>query len=144
MQDTNNKEIRLRRQDVILAYTLLRIALGINFFVHGLVRIGDIPGFAQSQVSLYADIPSPDLLIRIFAYLIPPVELIVGLLVTIGLLTRQALIVGFALMVPLIFGTCLLQNWTTAGLQLVYCLVYFILLAGCSLNTISVDRLRQR
>ena len=40
----NNIEtpIFLKRKDVTLAYTLLRIVFGINFFVHGLVRIGNM------------------------------------------------------------------------------------------------------
>ena len=134
------KEIQLKHQDVILAYALLRIALGVNIMVHGLVRIADIPGFAESHVAMYEGLPVPGLLIRIFAFLIPPVELISGFLMTIGLLTRKAIIAGFALMITLIFGTCLLQKWDVAGSQLIYCLVFFVLLAGCSLNAISVDQ----
>ncbi|MGB3402825.1 MAG: hypothetical protein WBA77_09045 [Microcoleaceae cyanobacterium] len=52
-------EIKLRSEDIILAYTFLRIVFGINMFVHGLVRIGNIPGFVQSQVGLYEGLPVP-------------------------------------------------------------------------------------
>ncbi|NES68539.1 MAG: DoxX family protein, partial [Okeania sp. SIO2D1] len=62
-------------------------------------------------------------------------------LIIIGLQTRNAIIAGFLLMMPLMFGICLLQQWDTASSQLIYCLVFFILLAGCSLNTISIDQL---
>lgn len=138
------KEIWLRRTDAIAAYTLLRIVFGVNFFNHGLVRIGNIPAFAESQVKQYADTFVPAVLVRGPAYLIPPVELIVGLLLILGLATRGALIAGFCLMIVLMSGVTLLQQWDTATSQLIYCLVFFVLLAANSLNTISLDRLRKR
>jgi thiosulfate dehydrogenase (quinone) large subunit len=140
----NGKEIRLRRTDAILAYTFLRLVFGVNFFNHGLTRIGNIPGFVESQVKLYTDTFIPDLLVRIPAYLIPPVELIVGLLLILGLATRGALIAGFSLMIVLMSGVTLLQQWDTATSQLIYCLIFFILLAANTLNTISIDHLRNR
>lgn len=136
-------ELRLRGRDIALAYGILRLVFGVNFFVHGLVRIGNIPGFVRSQVGLYEGLPVPSFFIAIFAFFIPIVELVVGILLILGLATRPALIVGFLLMVPLMFGVCLLQNWDAAASQLIYCLVYFILLAGYSYNTISIDRLRR-
>ncbi len=129
----------LRKSDIVLAYTFLRLVFGINMFVHGLVRIGNIPGFVESQVGLYKDIAIPAFLIAIPAYLIPIVEFAVGLLLILGLQTRNALIANFLLMMTLMFGVCLLQKWDTAGSQLIYNLVLFILLAGCNFNLISVD-----
>lgn len=32
----------LRRRDIILAYTFLRIVLGVNFFNHGFTRMGKL------------------------------------------------------------------------------------------------------
>ncbi len=138
----NNIEtpIFLKRQDVTLAYTLLRIVFGINFFVHGLVRIGNMGGFIQSMVERFQEL-APSFLIVPFAAVTTPIELISGFLMIIGLQTRNAIIAGFVLMMPLMFGVCLLQEWDTASSQLIYCLVFFILLAGCSLNTISIDKI---
>ena len=45
--------IWLRRRDIILAYTFLRIVLGVNFFNHGFTRMDNIPGFAQSMVDMF-------------------------------------------------------------------------------------------
>ncbi len=140
----NGKEIWLRRTDAITAYTLLRLVFGVNFFNHGLVRIGNIPAFAESQVKLYVDTFVPAVLVRGPAYLIPIVELIVGLLLILGLATRGALIAGFCLMIVLMSGVTLLQQWDTASSQLIYCLVFFVLLAANSLNTVSLDRLRAK
>ena len=135
----NETPILLRRQDIILAYTLLRLVFGINFMVHGLVRIGNIPGFVASQVALYEGLPVPEFMIAIPAFFIPIVELIYGFLMIIGLQTRNAIIAGFTLMLPLMFGVCLLQKWDTASSQLIYCIVFFILLSGYSFNYLSVD-----
>lgn len=137
----NGREIWLRRTDAIIAYTFLRVVFGVNFFNHGLTRLGNIPGFAESMVQMYKDTFVPAVLVRVPAYLIPPVELIVGLLLILGLATRGALIAGFSLMIVLMSGVTLLQNWDTATSQLIYCLVFFVLLAGNSLNTISVEQL---
>ncbi|MEO1378064.1 MAG: DoxX family membrane protein, partial [Cyanobacteria bacterium J06635_10] len=87
-----NSKIQLRNSDIVLAYAFLRIIFGINMFVHGLVRIGNIQGFVNSQVGLYKDIAIPPLLIAGPAYLIPIVEFAVGLLLILGLQTRKALI----------------------------------------------------
>lgn len=140
----NQEELRLRRTDVIIAYTFLRVVFGVNFFNHGLTRIADIPGFAESMVQLYQDMFIPAVLVRIPAYLIPPVELVVGGLLIVGLATRKALMGGFTLMVVLMAGVTLLQNWDAAASQLIYCLVYFLLLAGSGLDAISLDRFFQK
>ncbi len=140
----NGKEIKLRRSDVVIAYTFLRLVFGVNFFNHGFTRIGNIPGFAESMVGLFKETFVPAILIRIPAYLIPPVELAIGLLLILGLATRGALIAGFSLMIVLMAGVTLLQDWDTATSQLIYCLVFFILLAANSFNTVSLDYLRNR
>ena len=83
----------------------------------------------------------PSFVILIFAAVITPVELISGFIMIVGLQTRNAIIAMFLLMIPLMFGVGLLQQWDTAASQLIYCLVLFILLGGCSLNTISIAQL---
>ncbi|MDG2991685.1 DoxX family protein [Candidatus Synechococcus calcipolaris G9] len=137
---------RLRPRDIVLAYTLLRIVLGLNFFNHGFVRLGNIPGFADSMVELFREADSflPDALVWGPALFVPIIELISGFCITLGLATRPALIAGFSLMAMLMYGITLLQNWTTATSQLVYCLVFFILLAGHGFNRISIDRMIQQ
>ncbi len=140
----NERATWLRRRDVVTAYVILRIVFGVNFFNHGLTRITDIPGFAESIVQMYTETFVPAAVVRLPAYLIPPLELIIGLLLILGLGTRAALIMGFLLMVLLMSGVTLLQEWDTASSQLIYCLVYFVLLAGNNLNAFSVDQLRDR
>jgi hypothetical protein len=42
-------------------------------------------------------------------------------------------------MLVLVFGTNLAQDWNVAGLQLIYCFLYYYLLAHREWNTLSVD-----
>ncbi len=63
-----------------------------------------------------------------------------GLLMILGLWTSVALIAGSLLMLALQIGTCLAQNWDVAGAQLIYVLLYFILLTYSERNRWSVDR----
>lgn len=135
----NQTDLSLKTRDIVAAYTLLRIVVGINYFNHGATRIFNIPGFMDSMVSTMQGSWIPEFLVRINAALVPPVELIVGALITIGLFTRSALIACFILMAVLMYGITIIQNWDGAGSQLIYNIVLFILLAGLSFNRISVD-----
>lgn len=69
----------------------------------------------------------------------PIIELVVGMLITLGLATRLALVVTFALMVMLMMGVTSVQNWQAANSQLIYGIVLFILLATCQYNLFSLD-----
>ncbi|MEM6611748.1 MAG: DoxX family protein [Cyanobacteria bacterium P01_C01_bin.72] len=135
----NNTQINLKTRDVVAAYTFLRIVVGINYFNHGATRIFSLPGFINSMVTTMQDAWIPDFLVRINAALVPPVELIVGVLIAIGLSTRSALIACFVLMAILMYGVTIIQNWDVAGSQLIYNIVLFVLLAGVSFNRISLD-----
>lgn len=131
--------LRLNQKDVAIAYFLLRLLIGVNFLNHGLTRIGDIPGFVESMVAAMEASYFPEPLVRVNAFLVPIVELIMGVLMIVGWRTRAALTVTSALMVILMLGVTSVQNWDAAGSQLVYGLILFILLACSSFNTVSVD-----
>lgn len=129
----NNKEF---------AYALLRLAMGVNMFVHGLVRFPKLDEFSNWMVGYFQDTFLPEILVTILAYSIPFVEFIVGLLLILGLFTRQALLVGALLMVVLIFGSCLKENWEWAAFQMIYAIFFFMLSYFIELNKISLDKLR--
>jgi thiosulfate dehydrogenase (quinone) large subunit len=61
-------------------------------------------------------------------------------LMILGLWTSGALIAGSLLILTLQIGICLAQNWDVAGAQLIYVLLYFILLTYCERNRWSLDR----
>jgi thiosulfate dehydrogenase (quinone) large subunit len=129
------------RVDQRLAYAFLRIVLGVNIFLHGATRLlGQPDAFLTyvQQKMVHAPL-APTALLPLFAAVLPWVEAAVGLLLIIGLLTRIALVAGALLMILLMAGICLAQDWNIAGLQLIYCLIYFILLTYRERNFYSLD-----
>ena len=64
---------------------------------------------------------------------------VLGVLLTIGLFLRPALIAGLLVMFQLMFGMTLLQQWAVSGLQLFYVAFYAALLATAGWDYYSVD-----
>jgi thiosulfate dehydrogenase [quinone] large subunit len=113
------------------AYVLFRLLTGLDFFGHGFARIftgSHLPGFAQGMVKNMASTPLPASLTLATGYVVPCVELVIGVLLLLGLFTRLALTLAFLLMFVLLFGIALKQDWNVATQQLMYGLVLFILL----------------
>ena len=92
-----------------------------------------------AQVKMH-NAPLPGFLVHFVGVVLPWCEGTVGLLMILGLWTSVALIAGSLLMLTLQIGTCLAQNWDVAGAQLIYVLLYFILLTYSGWNRWSVDR----
>ena len=112
-----------------LAVLLLRIVTGINFFMHGAVRVlGDYSGFATAMVDDFSDTFLLPFSVKLLAYLIPIIELIVGIILITGIKLRLGLVLGFLLIGVLIFGMSLLQEWGVVGSQMIYVLSLFFIL----------------
>ncbi|PSB52939.1 DoxX family protein [Chamaesiphon polymorphus] len=143
MYDTRT-DVSLKPRDLAVAHLLLRLLIGVNFFNHGFTRIGNIPGFVEQTVKTLQGSYFPEPLVRLNAYLVPIIELVVGVLIILGLSTRIALIVTSALMVMLMMGVTSVQKWEIATSQLIYGIVLFALLATCRFNWFSFDNWLQR
>jgi thiosulfate dehydrogenase [quinone] large subunit len=130
--------------DQALAYALLRVFLGVNIAVHGISRLLDPEKFHATIMNQFAHAPIPHSALYAFALVLPWMEAIIGLLILVGLWTRIALIGGAVVMIALTFGSCLIQDFQAAGIQLTYELVYFVLLFLVSYNRWSVDQLLRR
>jgi thiosulfate dehydrogenase [quinone] large subunit len=131
--------LSIRRRDAAIAYTFLRVIFGINFFNHGFTRLDNLVGFAQSMADMFQETFAPSWLVWAIGFCVPIVELIVGALLIVGWKTLPTLMTGFGLMGILMYGVTLLQNWDTATSQLIYCLVFFILILFNRYNFISLD-----
>ena len=128
-----------------LAYLLLRLTLGINILMHGLARIlAGLSPFAAGMVKQLASTPLPPTLVHAFAVALPWSELFIGIAILLGIWTRFALVLGALEIVVLTFGISLTQNWSVARLQMIYAIVYAILLAFAEYNRWSVDGWRER
>lgn len=131
----------MKFKDKALAYALLRVALGVNFAGHGFIRIyNGVGAFASTTADHMAKSPLPHGLTVGFGYAIPWIEALLGIALVLGLLTRAALIAGAAFMMALTVGVTANQQWDIAGQQLVYSVVFFLLLALVEYNELSVDR----
>ena len=107
-----------------LAYGILRLTLGVNMLMHGVVRVPNLTGFAEAIVSSFAGTPLPPLSVRLFALSLPFVEAGIGFLLVLGLFTRWALVAGGLMMTALVFGTALRSDWETVGIQMIYAAIY--------------------
>jgi len=104
------------------SYLLARLAVGTSLFGHGLVRLPKLERFSQGMATQFQHSIIPGSMVVAFAYVLPFVEFGTGLLLLLGLFTRQALIAGVLLMICLIFGTTTIEQWDIISLQLFHIL----------------------
>jgi len=134
------EDLEQRNGDITRAYVLLRVTLGLNICLHGVVRWSKgLHSFAESLVPLFAKTPLPPWSVFDFGYVLPILEALVGAAVLFGLQTRRALQAGSILMMVLMFGSSLREDWSTVGIQLTYSVVYCILIAGVSFDAFGID-----
>jgi thiosulfate dehydrogenase [quinone] large subunit len=130
----------MRIDDKQLAYALLRIAFGVNFAGHGLVRIHNgVGAFAATTAEHLAKAPLPHSVVIGFATAIPWIEAVLGIALILGLLTRVTLVGGAIFMMALTIGVTANQQWDVAGQQLLYSVVFFLLLYLHAHNAYAVD-----
>lgn len=140
-----NVQARVRTSDAVIAYTILRVSFGANIMLHGVSRIYMGHAAFLAYLTHYFEKVSyfPVGMLSLFATVQPWVELILGLLLTIGLLTRFSLIAGGLVILSLVIGTNLAQDWLVSGLQLIYAFLYYYLLVHVDQNRFSIDGLRK-
>jgi len=130
----------MKTNDKSLAYALLRIAFGVNFTGHGLTRIYNGVGtFATTTAEHLTKSPLPHNFVLGFSYAIPFVEAILGLTLILGVFTRIVLVCGAVFMMILTIGVTLSQQWELASQQLLYSVVFFLLLFLIEHNTLALD-----
>jgi thiosulfate dehydrogenase [quinone] large subunit len=128
-----------------LAYALLRVAFGVNFAGHGLIRIYNGVGtFATTTAEHMAKSPLPHGLNLSFSYAIPFLEAVLGLTLVLGVFTRISLVCGAVFMMTLTIGITANQQWDVAGQQLLYSVVFFLLLFLIEHNALAVDNYLRR
>jgi thiosulfate dehydrogenase (quinone) large subunit len=124
-----------------LAYAILRLTLGLNIYIHGTSRIfrGVQQNFVVKYESQFATTILPVPVAHVALTVIPYIEAVIGGLLFIGLWTRWALAAGGLLMLVLVFGTGIRQDWNALFIQMLYALIYFVLLSVRQYNCFSID-----
>lgn len=123
-----------------IAYTIVRTAMGLNIFMHGFVRIKTgVSLFKNALVKEYEDSMIPPVLVKGFAVTLPAAEAIVGALLFIGLFTETAIIAGSLLMLLLLVGKSVKNDWMVVSLQMIYVALYSVLEMYLNFNQLSMD-----
>ena len=127
-----------------LVFLLLRLSIGISMFGHGLVRLPKLNAFSQWMVGSFAKSMLPAELVRPFSMALPFAELIIGFLLLIGLFTEPALISGAILVLLLLFGTAMVENWEAIPSQFIHLIFFAVLLQFIASNSWSLDKIFNR
>jgi thiosulfate dehydrogenase [quinone] large subunit len=72
------------------------------------------------------------------------VEVTLGVLTFLGLFTRWALIAGSIMILLLVFGNDVRQDWNTVGNNMHYVLYYVGLIATLRYNAFALDTLKAK
>lgn len=123
------------------AYLIIRLIVGVSMLGHGLARLPKLAGFSTWMVSTFEKTMLPRFMVLPFSYLLPVTEFIVGLLLITGLATGGAAVAGAVVMMILIFGTCLLENWEALPSQLIHGLFFAALIEWLASNSWALDRI---
>jgi thiosulfate dehydrogenase [quinone] large subunit len=124
---------------------LLRVFLGILFFFAGLGKIkAGIPAFQEKILEGFGTTFLPEPLLSMFAYILPPVELLTGILLLLGLATRPALILTALTLTVLFFGLVISQQHDKAPGVALYFLITLFALRNAAFNKLSVDHFLKR
>jgi thiosulfate dehydrogenase [quinone] large subunit len=137
-----NESTREAGFDAALSHCLARLALGLNIAVHGYSRLPNLVAFANGMVKQFSATFLPSPLVYITGFGIAIGEGVLGTLLVFGLLLRPALVLGTLLMLLLIFGSALIQQWEIVSVQMIYVAFYVGLLATVRFDRFSLDRLR--
>ncbi|QTE39811.1 hypothetical protein J3L18_12410 [Mucilaginibacter gossypii] len=123
-----------------IAFFLLRAGLGLNILLHGLVRLKNGRSlFVNALGREFEGSGLPPVVTIATGNSLPYLETGIGLLLVCGLETQGVLIAGCLLMFLLLTGKSLVSDWATVTFQMIYILVYCILLFYLQLNRISAD-----
>lgn len=127
-----------------ISFLILRLAIGASMFGHGLVRLPKLDKFSGGMAKAFENSMLPAPLVTSFSYTLPIAEFVIGLLLIIGLFTRQALITGGIVMILLILGATSIENWEALVSQFIHVAFFATLLSCRTYNSYAVDNLLKK
>ncbi|WP_068187169.1 DoxX family protein [Mycobacterium sp. UM_CSW] len=131
-------------EDRTLAYLVVRLAIGVSLLGHGLVRLPKLGVFHAHLMSEFHTSLLPGALVSGCGYVLPFVELLSGLLLVAGAMTRMAALAASCVMMILIFGATSIERFDLIGDQLVHTIFLAAVIAFRRDNRYSLDRLLSR
>lgn len=122
-------------------FLLLRLAIAASMFTHGLVRLPKLAKFSVWMVGNFEKSMIPKMLVLPFSYALPVIEFIIGLLLLLGLFTKQSLFAGGIVMFLLLLGTGMIENWEAVPSQLMHAAIFAILISNIHQNSYALDHM---
>ena len=122
-----------------ITYLLARLPIGMSFFGHGLERLPKLDAFSHGMAASFSKSILPEALVLPFGYILPVLELLTGIMLLLGLFTRFATILGVAIMLALIFGSCMIEQWNNVFTQIIYGGYLALLYYFVQYNAVSID-----
>lgn len=114
-----------------LAQLVIRIGLGINMLMHGLIRVPKLSAFVTKTAAGFSGTILPEQLTKAFLYALPFAELTSGVLILLGgRFDKWGYALGGLIIGALLFGTTLKEDWAGAGNQLIYVIAFYLALRG--------------
>jgi thiosulfate dehydrogenase [quinone] large subunit len=101
-----------------------------------------LEAFSNGLVTSFSKSILPASLVLPFSYTLPFLELLTGILLFLGLFTRFAIFLGALLMLSLIFGSSMIEQWENVFTQLFYSGYLALLFYFLPYNNISIDGAR--
>jgi thiosulfate dehydrogenase [quinone] large subunit len=127
--------------DRAVAYLLMRLTIGASLFGHGLVRLPKLAAFHAQLMGEFKASILPGVLVSACGYALPFAELVTGVLLLAGALTRAAAVAGALVMIVLVFGATSIEHFNVIAEQLVHAIFLATVVAFRSHNKYSVDHL---
>ncbi|OXA73243.1 DoxX family protein [Flavobacterium aquidurense] len=123
------------------SFLLLRLAVAISMFGHGLVRLPKLTAFSNWMIGSFENSMLPKVIVIPFSYILPIAEFVIGLLLILGLFTKPSLIAGGFVLLVLLFGTSMIENWEAIPSQLIHIAFFALLLHFIDYNSWTIDTL---
>jgi thiosulfate dehydrogenase [quinone] large subunit len=120
-------------------YLLARLPVGMSMFGHGLDRLPKLQAFSGHMVGQFSKSMIPGSLVSLFSYVLPCLEFLTGILILLGLFTRFACVLGVLIMLALIFGSSLIEQWENVFTQIIYGAYFALLYSFAVYNRYSID-----
>jgi thiosulfate dehydrogenase (quinone) large subunit len=130
-----------RGTDRAVAYLLTRLTIGASLFGHGLVRLPKLDAFHAQLMAEFKASMLPAFLVSASGYALPFAELVTGVLLLAGALTRAAAMAAGLVMIVLVLGATSIEHFNVIGEQLLHSILLAAVIAFRSHNAYSMDRL---
>lgn len=125
-------------------YLLARLPMGMSFLGHGFIRLTKLAAFSQGMVGQFSKTFLPGQFVSAFSYVLPFLEFITGLLLLLGLFTRFSIVLGVILILCLITGSSIIEQWNAVFIQIIYGAYLAVLFYFINYNGISIDGLKNK